>query len=112
MHADYPDDDDGEVLRQVAAAGADMSKPMRIDFTIDVPDGERARSLAERIAALGYEPSVFVDDESGAISLYCARVMLATHEGVVAAQAELNSLCIPFGAECDGWLTAGNKQEH
>lgn len=112
MGAHYPDDDDGDVLRKVAANGADMSKPMRIEFSIDVPNLEGARSLAERIAALGYAPNIFVNDEDGSISIYCARTMLATHEGVVAAQAELNVLCMPFAAICDGWITAGNKQDH
>jgi hypothetical protein len=46
------------------------------------------------------------------VSIYCAKNMLATHEGVVAAQSELNELCAPFAAECDGWTTAGNLQDH
>jgi hypothetical protein len=112
MRVSYPDDDDGDALKAVEARGADMSKPMRIEFSIDVPDIERARSLSERIAAHGYEPDIFVNDEDGAVSIYCARTMLATHEGVVAAQAELNVLCVSFAAVCDGWITAGNKQDH
>jgi hypothetical protein len=112
MTTDYPDDDDGNVLRAVAGAGADMSKPMRIEFTMAVPDVEVARSLAERIAALGYDPDIFVSDEDESVSIYAARTMLATYEGVVSAQAELNALCRPVGAECDGWLTAGNQQDH
>ncbi len=88
-----------------------MSQPMEIEFSIDVSDIERARSLAERIAALGYTPSIFVDDETGSVSIYCAKTMLATHEGVIAAQSELNRLCEPFAAVCDGWITAGNRQD-
>src|SRR5687768_722958 len=100
MRADFPDDDDGDALRLVAEHGADMSIPMKIEFTIDVPDLERAHALAEQIASRGYNPDIFVDDESGSISLYCARTMLATYDGVVAAQGELNELCAPFGANC------------
>src|SRR5271166_538219 len=112
MRTDYPDDDDGDALRRVAEHGADMSHPMKIEFSIDVPDLARAHALAERIASAGYNPDIFVNDEDGSISIYCGKIMLATHEGVVAAQSELNELCIPFGAECDGWMTAGNRQEH
>ena len=108
----YPDDDDGDALRLVAENGADMSQPMRIEFSIDVPSVDRARSLAGRIAALGYTPDIFVDGESGSVSIYCAKTMLATHAGVVAAQSELNGLCALFAAECDGWITAGNRQDH
>jgi hypothetical protein len=106
----YPDDDDGDALRRVEENGADMSVPMKIEFSIDVPSEKRAHSLAERISSLGYAPHIFIDDESGSVSIYCAKTMLATHEGVVAAQSQLNELCVPFDAECDGWITAGNRQ--
>jgi hypothetical protein len=107
----YPDDDDGDALRRVAEDGADMSRPMEIEFSIDVSDVERARLLAERIAALGYIPDIYVDDETGSVSIYCAKTMIATHDGVVAAQSELNEVCVPFAAVCDGWITAGNRQD-
>jgi Regulator of ribonuclease activity B len=112
MGAHYPDDDDGEALRRVEESGADMLKPMKIEFSIDVPSEKREHLRAERIAALGYAPHIFVDDESGSVSIYCARTMLATHEAVVAAQAELNEICVPIAARCDGWITAGNRQGH
>jgi hypothetical protein len=96
----------------VAANGADMSKSMLIEFTIAASSIECARSLAERIAGIGYSSDLYVDDEDGSVSLYCGRIMLATYEGVVAAQAELNMLCRPVGANCDGWLTAGNRQDN
>jgi hypothetical protein len=106
----YPDDDDGDALRLVASGGADMSRPMTIEFTIAIPSIDSARPLAERIAAMGYVPHLFVDDEDGSVSLYCARSMLATYEGVVAAQSELNVLCEPVGANCDGWITSRADQ--
>lgn len=97
MCTDYPDDDDGNVLRQVAAHGADMSRPMQIEFTIGVPDVECARSLAEKIFVRGSVPRIYVDAEDNSVSLYCAKNMLATYEGVVAAQSELNEICVPVG---------------
>jgi hypothetical protein len=111
MHA-YPDDEDGDALQRVAEAGAEMTEPMRIEFTIAVPSVECAHSLAERIAGLGYEPDLYLDEETGSVSLYCARMMLASYEGVVSAQFELNQLCQPVGANCDGWTTAGNRQDN
>jgi hypothetical protein len=112
MDIAYPDDADGDALRLVAANGADMSKPMTIEFTVAVPTVECARSLAERISTLGFSPHLYIDDEDGSVSLYCARSMLASYEGVVAAQMELSKLCEPVGAECDGWITPGNRQDN
>jgi Regulator of ribonuclease activity B len=112
MNAVYPDDDDGDALREIASLGADMSRPMTLEFTIAVPTVEGARALAERIAAIGYLPDLLVDDSDGSVSLYCARSMIATYEGVVTAQEDLNALCKPVGACCDGWITAGNRQDN
>jgi len=47
-----------------------ISLPMKIEFSISVPDIERAHSLAVRIAAQGYIPDIFVDNESGSVSIY------------------------------------------
>lgn len=52
MGAHYPDDDDGEALRRVEESGVDMLKPMKIEFSIDVPSEKRAHLLVEKIAAL------------------------------------------------------------
>jgi hypothetical protein len=110
MDAPYPDDADGDALREVAARGADMSKPMTIEYTILAADVDSARSLAERIATCGYAPRLEVDGQDGSVSIYCARRMLATYDGVVSCQAQLNELCLSVSAECDGWITSGNRQ--
>jgi len=111
MSSDYPDDADGEVLRRVAQDGSDMSAPMEIDFTIEAPNESVAKTLSAVIAARGYSPRIH-HDEDGSVSLYCALTMVATYEGVIAKQHELNEICEPYGAACDGWLTAGNLQTH
>jgi regulator of RNase E activity RraB len=81
---------------------------MMIEFSVDVPNVSTARSIAELVSAHGYEPRIFVCDEDGSVSVYCAKMMMATYDGVVAGQAEVNCLCEPFGGECDGWGTFGN----
>ena len=106
----YPDDADGDALRRVADAGADMSQPMVIEFSVDVPNEHAARRVAEVVAARGFEPSIFHSDEDHSWSVYCAKEMLATYEGVIEVQSELNKLLQPYGGDCDGWGTFGNTQ--
>ena len=106
----YPNDADGDALRRVAADGADMSRPMVIDYTVDAPDQATALLIAERVAPRGYDPSISQDEDGGTWSIYCSRSMLATYAGVVSAQTELNELVRPYGATCDGWGTFGNTQ--
>jgi hypothetical protein len=107
----YPDDADGDALRKVAEGGADMSRPMVIEFSVDVPDERAARRVAEVVAPAGFDPSLFHDDETDSWSVYCAKEMLATHENVIDVQSELNRLLQPHGGHCDGWGTFGNTQE-
>ena len=108
METLYPDDADGDALRRVEAGGADMTRPMRIEFTIEVSDLALAKSIAELVSSHGYEPDIIVSDEDGSLSVCCAKMMLATYDGVVSGQAELTRLCKPFGVICDSWGTFGN----
>ena len=111
---EYPDDADGKALRRIAATGADMMRPMVIEFSVDVPDETAARAVAEgvstHVSTHGYTASVDRDGEDGLLTVYCARSMLATYRGVVDAQLEINALCTPLGGNCDGWGTWGNTQ--
>lgn len=109
MAIDYPDDTDGAELRKVAAAGADMSSPMVIEFSIEAADERSARDIAELVEAQGFDPSISDNEGRGSWSVYCARSMLATYEGVVAVQAELTTLVTAHGGRCDGWATFGNE---
>jgi hypothetical protein len=107
----YPDDADGDALRKVAESGADMSRPMVIELSVDVPDERSAPSVAEVVGLAGFDPSVFHDDETNSCSIYCTKKILATYENFVDAQADLNRLVQPYGGHCDGWGTFGNTQE-
>lgn len=109
MSSCYPNDADGDALRNVVESGADMSLPMVIDFAVAVADERTARSVAELVVAHGFDPSISEDD-SGSWSVYCSKSMLATYDGVVSVQAQLNELLSPHGGSCDSWGTFGNTQ--
>ncbi len=87
-----------------------MAKPMEIDFTVDVPSAITGKAIPERAALLGYRTKVAHDAEEDAWACYCTKVMRATYDGVVGAQAELDAISAPFGGHCDGWGTFGNQQ--
>jgi regulator of RNase E activity RraB len=131
MSVDYPDDADGAVLRNLAADGNDMSRPMSIDFQIAAPDADVAQAVATEAQKLGFEVSVYMNDdpdESGfeddplgaelegfdeddsPFTCECSRVMIPTYDGIMAAQAELESLANSTGAVLDGWGTFGNVE--
>src|SRR5579863_4275004 len=68
MPGSYPNDADGDALRNAEESGADMSLPMVIDFSVDVPDEHTARRVAEIVEAYGFDPSIYEDDDSGSWS--------------------------------------------
>lgn len=106
---DYPNDADGDALRAVAER-ADMSKPMDIDFAVDIPSEAAGEEVARLASASGYKTSVDFDDTSKRWTCYCTKQMLATYDGVIAAQKELDALSAPLGGKSDGWGTFGNLQ--
>jgi hypothetical protein len=103
----YPDDADGDALRRVAER-SDMSQPMAIDFSVNVPDepsgGEVARLATER----GYTAVVEFDEDSQQWTCYCTKRMVPTYDAIVAAQQELDNISAAFGGHSDGWGTSGN----
>jgi hypothetical protein len=103
---DYPDDADGDALRRVAQDGSDMSRPMEIDFAVAAPDEASAVAIAEAAGGRGYRTAVVHED--GTWSCFCTRKLIATHNAVVRAQAELDALSRRHGGHPDGWGTSGN----
>jgi regulator of RNase E activity RraB len=113
--ADYPNDADGEALRMVAEDGADMSRPMVVDFMVVATSESAANSIGNVARALGYETKVVRDtdlDENpeDTWTVYCTKTMLLTYESVIAAQDELDAACAPYDGYSDGWGTFGNTQ--
>ena len=105
----FPDDDDGDALRRVASNGADMSRPMSIDFFVAVPDREAGEAIVRVAMSSGYRAELVHDAEDDAWDCYCSKVMLPTYDGVVQTQREVDELGRPFGGQCDGLGTPGNS---
>lgn len=104
----FPSDVDGDALRAAVDAGADITRPMIIDFTVAAPDEQTARGIAQLVEAHGFDPSISDDGRGGKWSVYCSKSILASYEAVVEARAQLNKLVEASGGHCDGWTTFGN----
>ncbi len=108
----YPADADGDALRRVAAGGNDMSRPMDIDFAVEVPDESTALRVAEVVAGHGYTPKVCQDEEDGSWtvpvhSAHARNVRIPRSAGSATGARRLNR---PFGGVSDGWGTFGNAE--
>ena len=116
MSTDYPNDSDGDALRQVVAGDSDMSKPMDVDFQIATPDEATAKRIADQAARLAYRISIYFDDlnDEGIENVgdpwtcECTKYMVPTYDAIIATQAELDAIARPLGGHIDGWGTFGN----
>jgi hypothetical protein len=87
-----------------------MSQPMEIDFFVVLPGKAAGERLVEAARASGYRTKLWFDAESDTWTCNCSKTMLATYEGVVDSQRELQLLADPLGGAIDGWGTKGNLQ--
>src|SRR4051794_14751978 len=108
MNPRFPTDSDGEALRRVAAGGADMAKPMVIDFFVAVRDAEVGRRVAWVADAGGFQTAVERDDETGRWTCRCTKRMIATYDGLVEVQAFLDEISRSLGGRVDGWGPAAS----
>ena len=68
--------------------------------------GQTALALVQEA---GYAAQLGADEETGEWLCVCSKTMLATYDGVVEAQTELNQLVAHLdNCSTDGWGTFGN----
>lgn len=125
---EFPDDEDGAVLAELAVQGIDLSKPLPIEYAVAVPSEESANSTAEALTKAGYEVEIDYDegepDEEDEIdeedddfgpswSVYANVTMVPKYDEIIRIQAELDQLARPFGGYADGWgVLIGGDDEH
>ncbi len=118
MMTEYPDDADGSVLADLAAAGLDMTQPMEIEFPVAAPDEEAANAIAAALIAAGYaaiveyddgEPEDDSDDDEEdddfvpGWDVYVSALMVPDYDEIIRIQADLGRIANPLGGMSDGW---------
>jgi hypothetical protein len=112
MSDNLPNDSDGNALQQLVSRGSDLSKPMEIDFAIDIPNREVGLAFATVAGPMGFRTDVDQDDETGDWTCYCSRTMVPSYDAMIEAQRLLEEIGRPFGAKPDGWGSFGNAPEN
>ena len=105
---DYPDDEDGNALRNIALSGSDMSRPMMIDFAIDASSKSIALACLAAIEDAGLEGQLYQDEDDQRWAVYVAIRMIADYDGIMRTQRILGELAAEHGGTADGWGTFGN----
>lgn len=68
----FPEDDNGIVLRRMAAQGKDLTKARNIDFAVVFVDSISAEQFAEYFRALGHKVSVVGNESTEEFPLGCS----------------------------------------
>lgn len=102
---DFPDDENGQVLRQMAEQGDDLSIPREIDFVVIFPSEEAALKFALRLLKNGQKVSFSDYEENDALpwQVVAHPFMNPTHENISGYEGLLAEEAASLGGQNDGW---------
>ena len=106
---DFPDDENGAVLRAMAEAGVDLTVEREVEFLHLAPDESAAEALSTKARALGYEVEALPPDEESLEEgdtdwdVICTRRMVPTHADLTRCELELKAAANALGCREDGW---------
>lgn len=105
MIGSIPNDENGDVLRQMLESGDDLSKPRDIDFTVVVPEEAAARALAAHFASAGYRTKI---KKSGVVlerpwDVVIIKHMVPDHAEITKFEVVLEQAAAPLNGRNDGW---------
>ena len=106
MADDFPNDDNGDVLRNMFEAGDSLTVPRDVDFSLLFPGRTAARSFARKFSKVGCRVVVELWDESdpnGQWDVTVTRHMLPEHTAIGQFENELAEAAEPLGGYNDGW---------
>lgn len=101
----YPNDDNGDVLWQIASSGADLSYPREIDFAVVFTEEESALQFAFGVLRNYFKVQVSPYEESEVFpwQVYVHVVMQPAHAEITAFEQMLGEQAQLLGGRNDGW---------
>ena len=105
MAHDFPDDENGDVLRRMKRNGDDLKISRDINFSVVFPSVGEAQDVVACVRQLGLKTSV---EKSGCVpeapwDVTVTKHMTPTHEDITEFEEVLDDMSNPFGGRNDGW---------
>ena len=102
---DFPDDENGVVLRRMYHNGDNLSIARNIDFTVVLPTEDDAEAFASHFRELQNKVTI---ENSGCVTelpwdVVVVKNMVPTHEAITAFEESLQDFAQRFGGRNDGW---------
>ncbi|MGN6480537.1 ribonuclease E inhibitor RraB [Luteibacter sp.] len=101
----FPDDDNGQVLRQMVAEGDNLSIPREIDFAVLFETEQAALEFCVAMLRQGQKVSFseYEDSDEMPWQVFLHPFMEPSHENISAFEAALEGESEGFGGVLDGW---------
>jgi hypothetical protein len=101
----FPNDDNGDVLRRMAANGDDLTQARNIDFTVVFQSEASAHSLAAHFQSLGYTASIenTMVESDFPWDAVVVKNMVPAHDAIEEFEEQLQDVADGFGGRNDGW---------
>ncbi|MBX3434610.1 MAG: ribonuclease E inhibitor RraB [Pirellulales bacterium] len=101
--ANFPEDENGEVLRRMASNGDNLEVPRNVDFEHIFASVEEALAFTAQVVNRTDTVSVNWYDERSSWNVRVTRHMIPTHDGITELELSLDQVARKHGGKADGW---------
>ena len=106
-HLTFPNDVNGDVLRQMQAAGDNLNAPRDMDFAFAFKSQSEAERFASAVAAPDFRAQASDYPERKMWQAVVTHFMLPTHAAITELEIRLSKVAAEYGGEPDGWGSLG-----
>lgn len=99
----FPNDENGDVLRRMFDGGDDLSRPRIVDFCFVFPERQQAVAFADIVDDRDLEFCISYYEERKMWQAIVKRDMVPTHRDITTLELRLTSQAESVGGESDGW---------
>ncbi len=100
---DFPDDENGDVLRLMVSSGDDLSQPRNVDFEHIFDSLDDAIAFVREVANQTDAVKLSWYDGEAKWDVCVTRHMIPTHSAIADLEASLDKVAHSHGGKADGW---------
>lgn len=100
---DFPNDENGDVLRRMYQNGDDLTQPRMMDFCFVFPERRQALAFAEIVDGRDLEVCISYYEERDLWETIVKRHMIPLHREITTLELALTAQAESVGGEADGW---------
>ena len=106
----FPNDENGDVLRRMAADGVDLVSLRVVDFEHAFPSEVSAKQFHDAVKGTVLDAKLMGPEPNGKRrwEVQCRQRMIPTHAAITEMEERLGDVAKRFGGHSDGWGSLSN----